>query len=66
MLTATQVRERLGIGRSKLEELIKTGQIRAMKIGEAPNAPYRISEEAVQDFIDRNTVKPRDPAEAAS
>ncbi len=58
MLTATQVRERLGISRSKLEELIRTGQIRAMKVSSGRTSPYRISEEALAEFIERQTVKP--------
>ena len=58
MLTTSQVRERLGIGESKIAELIRTGQLRAVKLGTAPNASYRISEEALAEFIERNTVKP--------
>ena len=62
LLTSTQVRERLGIGESKLSELIRTGQIKAVKLGAARNAPYRISEEALAEFIERNTVKPTEAA----
>lgn len=58
MLTAKEVREQLGIGRDKLRELIQTGQLTAIRIGPEPNAPYRISEEALADFIERQTVKP--------
>lgn len=58
MLTATQVRQRLGIGRDKLRELIQSGQLTAIRLGDSPNAEYRISEEALADFIRRQTVRP--------
>jgi excisionase family DNA binding protein len=58
LLTATQVRERLGISESKLSELIRTGEIRAMRLGTGPKKQYRITEEALAEFIERNTVRP--------
>lgn len=63
MLTATQVRQRLGVGRAKVSELIQTGELEAVKIGDAPNSPYRISEEALAAYIERRKVV---PAAAAS
>jgi excisionase family DNA binding protein len=60
MLTGAQVRERLGIGKEKFLELVKTGELAAIKLGSAPNAPYRISEEALDDFIERSRVVPRE------
>lgn len=57
MLTGRQVRERLGIGRDKLRELIHSGEIEAIRTGDGPTAPYRISEEALAEFIKRKTVK---------
>ncbi len=65
MLTGAQVRERLGIGKEKFLELVKTGELAAIKLGAAPNAPYRISEEALEDFIERARVVPREKAQAS-
>ena len=58
MLTGAQVCERLAIGRDKLRDLIQTGQLAAIKTGTGVTAPYRISEESLADFIERQTVKP--------
>jgi excisionase family DNA binding protein len=58
MLTGAQVRERLAIGKTKFRDLIQTGELPAIKIGTAANAAYRISEEDLAAFIDRQTVKP--------
>jgi excisionase family DNA binding protein len=58
MLTARQVQERLGISRETLRKLIGDGQLAAVKLGAGRTSPYRISEEALADFIERQTVKP--------
>jgi excisionase family DNA binding protein len=55
MLTATQTCERLGVSRETLRKLIKSGELRAMKIGPERAAHWRISEEAVADYIKRRT-----------
>lgn len=65
MLTGAQVRERLGIGKEKFLELVKTGELAAIKLGTAQNAPYRISEEALDDFIERSRVIPAGKAAAS-
>lgn len=58
MLTAKEVCQQLGIGRDKLRELIQSGELTAIRTSPAPKAPYRVSEEALADFIKRQTVKP--------
>lgn len=63
MLTSAQVRADLRIGRDKLAELIKTGELEAVKLGTAPNAPYRVSEESLAAYKERHRVV---PAEAVS
>lgn len=63
MLTSSEARKRLRVGRSKLEALIREGEIEAIKTGDAPNSHYRISEESVNAFIERHKVV---PARAAS
>lgn len=58
MLTAAQVRERLGISDDTLRKLIKTGQIPAIKVGTGTLGHWRITEEDLNDYIERARVKP--------
>lgn len=58
MLTSAEARKRIGISRPKLEALIRTGEIDAIKTGDAPNSHYRISEESVAAYIERRRVVP--------
>lgn len=55
MLTAAQACERIGVSRDTLRKLIKTGQLKAMKTGPEPHAHWRISEEAIADYIEQRT-----------
>lgn len=59
MLTSAEVRERLGISRDKLRLLIASGELEAMKISNAPNSHYRISEEALADYMERHSSPAR-------
>lgn len=63
MLKSAQVRAELGIGRDKLRELIHTGELDAIRTGDAPNSPYRITEESFAAYKERHRVV---PAAAAS
>lgn len=63
MLRRNQVRKRLGISKAKFLELVNTGQLPAIRLSDAPNSPFLISEADLQDFIKRSRVK---PARAAS
>lgn len=58
MLTSAEARERLRISRKKLEELIRDGEIEAIKTGSAPNSHFRIPEESVAAYIERRRVVP--------
>lgn len=62
LLTSAEARSRIGVSRAKLEALIREGEIEAIKTGSAPNSHYRISEEAIEAYIERHKV----PATAAS
>jgi excisionase family DNA binding protein len=55
MLTAGQVCDQLGISRETFRKLVKRGELRAMKTGPQTNAHWRVSEEAVADYIRRRT-----------
>jgi excisionase family DNA binding protein len=58
MLTRAKVRQRLGISKAEFLRLVRTGELTAIRTGDAPNSPYRISEESLADFIERRTVVP--------
>jgi excisionase family DNA binding protein len=58
MLTSAQVRAELRIGRDKLRELIQAGEIEAIQTGDAPNSPYRFTEEALAAYLERRKVVP--------
>lgn len=58
MLTLAEVAERLGLSTKTVLRLIKTGQLRAIKAGTAPNSPIRVSEEALAEFVKQSAVVP--------
>ena len=58
MLTRRHVCKRLGIGKNEFIRLVRTGELRAIRTGSAPNSPYRVSEDALDDYIERKTVQP--------
>ena len=59
MLTRRQVKQRLGIGKTEFLRLVKTGELEAIRIGDAPNSPFRVSEEALEEYIERRKVRPQ-------
>lgn len=56
MLTRSDVCKRLRIGKNRYHELIKSGELAAIRTGTAPNSPYKVSEEALADYIERSKV----------
>lgn len=57
MLTAAEAAERLRISDRTLKKLIKSGALKAMKAGDAVNSGYRITEEALDDYIEQKTIR---------
>jgi excisionase family DNA binding protein len=57
-LTSGDVQARLGISRETVEKLIRSGDLRAVKIGPHRNSPYRIAESDLQEYLDRQAVRP--------
>ena len=51
-LSATEVAERLRVSRDSLTKLIKSGDLKASKIGSSPNSPYRILEADLDAYLD--------------
>lgn len=58
LLTSAQARERIGVSRERLRQLILSGELEAIKTGDAANSHYRISEDAIADYIERHKVVP--------
>lgn len=56
MLTRSDVCKRLRIGKNRFHELIKSGELAAIRTGTAPNSPYKVSEEALAEYIERSRV----------
>jgi excisionase family DNA binding protein len=56
-LSAVEASERLRVSRDTLHKLIKSGVLEAHKVGSGITSPYRISEEAIAAYIERQTAK---------
>lgn len=56
MLKRSEVLKRLGIGKDKYLELVRTGELTAIRTGDAPNSPYRVTEESLAAYIERRKV----------
>jgi len=54
MLTFAEVCQRLRITPKTLRKLINAGEIAAVRVG--GNGAYRISHQALADYLERNTV----------
>ena len=57
-LTGKQVRDVLGISKAMFHKLVKDGELTGIRLGDGPLAPYRISEESLQSYIDRHRHQP--------
>lgn len=59
MLTAGQAMDRLQISPKTFRKLITNGDLKASKVGGGRwGGAYRISEEDLADYIERQTVRP--------
>jgi excisionase family DNA binding protein len=58
MLTLAEAAEQLRLSERFLREEIYRGRLKAMKAGAARNAPIRISEDAIRDYLKLSAVKP--------
>lgn len=58
MLTFAEVCDELRMSPKTVRKLIVSGELTAFKAGTAQTSPYRITEEALADFIERQTVRP--------
>lgn len=58
MLTFAEVCGELRLDKKTVRKLIVSGELEAIKTGDAANAPYRISEGALAEYIERRKVVP--------
>lgn len=56
-LSAAEACERLNVSRETLRILIKSGSLTAHKVGSGRTSPYRISEQAIAEYVQRQTVQ---------
>ena len=52
LISSAEAAKRLGISQIHVTRLINWGKIKAIKIGTAPNSPWLIDEESVQQYLD--------------
>jgi excisionase family DNA binding protein len=57
-LSSKQARERMGVSRETLRTLIKSGELKASKVGHGRTSPLRISEQAIEDYMEAQAVQP--------
>jgi excisionase family DNA binding protein len=57
VMTVSEAAKVLRIRRVVLEELIRNGRVKAFSVG--PKRGTRITMKALEDFIERNTIKPK-------
>ena len=60
-LSATEVCDRLRVSRDTLTKLIKSGDLKASKIGPHHNSHYRIKESDVDAYLDRQAEAAASP-----
>ena len=61
-LSGREVQARLKIGRETLRKLINAGELDAFKIGNGRTSDLRVTEQSIQDYIERHRVVPRSPS----
>ncbi|MBS3976623.1 MAG: helix-turn-helix domain-containing protein [Syntrophomonadaceae bacterium] len=55
LYTAQEVRRMLGVNVARVHELIRTGELRAIRIGERGT---RVPEEALVEYLESRAIKP--------
>lgn len=62
LLKVREVAARLGLGQTAVWELVARGEISSVKLGGARNSPRRVSERALDEYIDKLEAAARTPA----
>jgi excisionase family DNA binding protein len=57
LLTVAEVAHRLGEHRITIYKRISRGELRALRIGNAPNAPIRVDEQALEQLLTPTTER---------
>jgi excisionase family DNA binding protein len=58
LLTASQVAERLAISTTAVRSLCDSGELPSYRIGTGKKKRYRVSPEAVEEYLERSRVAP--------
>ena len=53
VLSVADAAKRIGLSKGSIHRIIRSGLIKAEKAGSGPHSPYRITEEAVADYLQR-------------
>jgi excisionase family DNA binding protein len=56
-LTAAEARALLRVSRDTLSKLIKSGDLKASKVGDSRISPWRIAESDLRDYMERQASK---------
>lgn len=56
-LTAMEARTRLGVSRATFEKLVRSGELKASKLGPFRNSPYRVKETDLDKYMDRQAAR---------
>ena len=56
-LSAVEARARLRISRETFRKLVLSGDLKASKVGPFRNSPYRVSEDDLAEYMDRQAVR---------
>jgi excisionase family DNA binding protein len=59
-----ELARRLSVGAGVINKAIRTGELEASKLGDAPRSPVVITREAMQRWLDSKRIRPQ-AAEAA-
>jgi excisionase family DNA binding protein len=56
-LSAVEARARLGVSRETFRKLVKSGDLKASKLGPFRNSPYRVKETDLEAYMDRQAAR---------
>ena len=56
-LSAVEARARLGVSRETFRKLVKSGDLKASKVGPFSNSPYRVKEADLDAYMDRQAAR---------
>jgi excisionase family DNA binding protein len=58
-LSSRETQKRMGISRETLRKLIRSGELKAHKVGTGRTSPIKVSEASIEDYMERHVVVPQ-------